>query len=304
MVEDRAGAGHQHRRLRPFRTRVSTVSARSPLPRFPELRGRVALVTGGAQGIGAAVRDTLLAQGATVISADLAHPSAEPTEVAVGTAASAAGGTAAATGGRLFEARLDVSDEAGVEALLDAAWRGVGPVSVLVNVAGMSTMDFVVDSTLANWEKTNRVNSTGTYLVARGVARRLKDAGLPGRIVLLASQAGKNGYRAMGAYVASKHAVLGLTKTMAIELAADGILVNAICPGIVETPMKHRERVEGGALRGMTAAEVEAEDNSQVPLGRTADPQDVANVALFLVSDLASYMTGQGINVTGGMTMH
>lgn len=108
----------------------------------------------------------------------------------------------------------------------------------------------------------------------------------------------------MGNYVASKHAVLGFTKVMALELAREQILVNAVCPGIVETDMKKRERVEGAALRGMTPEDILAEDRSQVPLGRTAEPEDVANVVLFLASPLASYMTGQAINVTGGMTMN
>lgn len=132
----------------------------------------------------------------------------------------------------------------------------------------------------------------------------MQEAKKGGRIIQISSQAGKNGYTAMGAYVASKHAVLGLTKTMAKELARDKILVNAVCPGIVETDMKHRERVKGGLIRGMTADEIYAEDCSQVPLGRTAQPEDVANVVLFLASPLASYMTGQAINVTGGMTMN
>lgn len=108
----------------------------------------------------------------------------------------------------------------------------------------------------------------------------------------------------MTAYVASKHAVIGLTKNLALEVAADGIQVNAVCPGIIETEMKQRERVDGAKLRGLTVAEIEAEDASQVPLRRTGTPQDVANVVLFLASPLASYLTGQAINVTGGMTMH
>lgn len=132
----------------------------------------------------------------------------------------------------------------------------------------------------------------------------MKDNKSSGRIIQISSQAGKNGYVGMGGYVASKHAVIGLTKTMAKELAPDDILVNAVCPGIVETAMKKRERVEGGLIRNMTADEIYAEDCSQVPLGRTANPDEVAHVVLFLASHLASYMTGQAINVTGGMTMH
>ena len=105
-------------------------------------------------------------------------------------------------------------------------------------------------------------------------------------------------------HVASKHAVLGLTKTLALEVAKDQILVNAVCPGVIETEMKWRERITGDLLRGMTPEEVLEEDQSQIPLGSTGQPQDVANVVLFLASDLSSYLTGQAINITGGMTMH
>jgi len=255
---------------------------------FPELGGRVVLVTGGASGIGAAAAEAFAAQGARVVAADLAFASDEPV----------------AAGDGLWLVRLDVADEAGVEAVVAATARVVGPIDVVVHAAGISTMDFAIEASYADWQLTNRVNAGGSFLVARAVAQQMAESQRPGRIILLASQAGKNGYRAMTSYVASKHAVIGITKTMAVELAPRGILVNAICPGIVETAMKHRERVEGAELRGLTAADIEAEDNSQVPLGRTATPGDIAGVALFLASDLSSYMTGQAINVTGGMTMH
>ena len=251
------------------------------------LRGRVVLVTGARQGIGEAVRDAFVGVGARVVAADLSWEEVVPVRE-----------------GKYWRAHVDVSSQASVEALLDAVDELLGPVQVVVNSAGLSTMDRVVDTPLADWELDQAVNARGSFLVARAVARRLEAAGRGGRIILVASQAAKNGYRCMGAYVASKHAVLGLTRTLAIEEAPLGITVNAVCPGIIETPMKHRERIEGGALRGMSAAEVEAEDNSQVPLGRTGTPRDVAGVCLFLASDLAAYMTGQGINVTGGMTMH
>jgi len=255
---------------------------------FDELRGRVVLVTGGASGIGAGIVDAFLAEGSTVISADLSAPE---------------GGLLAGRD-REWMLRLDVSDEAAVEASVGAVAEQFGPVDVVVTAAGTSTMGFAVETSERDWDLNLDVNAKGSFLVAKQVAKRLVAAGRTGRIVFIASQAGKNGYRGMTAYVASKHAVLGVTKTMAVELAAHGITVNAICPGIIETPMKHRERIEGGAIRGMTAEEVAAEDRSQVPLGRTGTPQDVAGVALFLASDLSSYMTGQGLNVTGGMTMH
>jgi len=254
---------------------------------FDELRGRVVLVTGGNSGIGAGIVDAFLAEGAAVVSADLSLPE----------------GLHRVRDGE-WTVRLDVSDEDAVEAVLDAVSETVGTIDVVVTAAGTSTMGFAVETSGSDWDRNLDVNAKGSFLVARGVARRLVEQDRTGRIVFIASQAGKNGYRGMTAYVASKHAVLGVTKTMAIELAPRGITVNAICPGIIETPMKHRERIEGGAIRGMTADEVAAEDRSQVPLGRTGTTQDVAGVALFLASDLAGYMTGQGLNVTGGMTMH
>lgn len=254
---------------------------------FSELKGKVVLIVGGAQGIGAAIRQTFVGEEAIVLDADIQYQ---------------AGLTKGGDGA--YETHVNVAEEASVKVLVETITaQGLIP-DVFVAVAGISTMDFLVESQTADFDKVLRVNTRGVYLLCKYVVREMKAAGKQGRVILLASQAGKNGYRGMSAYVASKHAVLGLTKTLAIEVAADGILVNAVCPGIIETEMKWRERVEGGQLRGMTAEEVAAEDRSQVPLGRTGEPADVANVVLFLASPLASYLTGQAINVTGGMTMH
>ncbi len=267
---------------------VNSPSAAEILDPYADLRGALVLVVGARQGIGAAIRDAFVGVGARVIAADLGWDEEEPRADERG----------------FHRVHVDVSEESSVEALLTRIEADFGVVRVLVDSAGLSTMDRVVETRSADWDLNQAVNARGSFLLGRGVASRLEAAGLPGRIIFIASQAGKNGYRCMGAYVASKHAVLGLTKTLAIEEAPHGITVNAVCPGIIETSMKARERVEGGALRGMTAAEVEAEDNSQVPLGRTGQPEDVAAVCLFLASRLGSYLTGQGINVTGGMTMH
>ncbi len=256
--------------------------------RFPELQRRIALVTGGGRGIGRAIVESLLAEGSTVVSADLGHPDPELARV----------------GEREWRIHLDVSSESGIVQTIDRIADSIGTVDLLVTAAGTSTMDLTIDSETRDWELNHAVNARGTYLAAKHVARRLVAANADGRLIFIASQAGKNGYRAMSSYVASKHAVLGLTKTMAVELARDGITVNAVCPGIIETDMKRRERVEGAAIRGLSPEDIEREDQSQVPLGRTGQPEDVANVVLFLASDLSAYMTGQSLNVTGGMTMH
>jgi len=252
-----------------------------------DLSGKVALVTGGKTGIGEGIVRRFLEAGATVISGDLGNE--KEFEI---------------VSNRLAVAQLDVADENSVDRWINNSLEHFSTVNILVNCAGTSTMDYVVDSSVSDWEKVMAVNAKGVFLTSRRVGKIMQQAKKGGRIIQISSQAGKNGYTVMGAYVASKHAVLGLTRTMAKELARDKILVNAVCPGIVETDMKHRERVKGGLIRGMTADEIYAEDCSQVPLGRTAQPEDVANVVLFLASPLASYMTGQAINVTGGMTMN
>lgn len=252
-----------------------------------ELAGRTLVVTGGLTGIGRAIADLFLKAGANVVVGDIA---------------------CAAGSERIdrheLRVRTDVTKREDAERLISEAVAAFGRIDFVVNNSGISTMDYAIDIREEDWDKVMDVNAKGVYLVSQAAAKQLLRQGGGGRIVNIASQAGKNGYRCMGNYCASKHAVLGFTKTMAVELAKEQILVNAVCPGIVETDMKRRERIEGGMLRGMTAEEILAEDRSQVPLGRTAEPEDVANVVLFLASPLSSYMTGQAINVTGGMTMH
>ncbi|GAB2570925.1 SDR family NAD(P)-dependent oxidoreductase [Gracilibacillus alcaliphilus] len=250
-----------------------------------DLTGKVAIVTGGANGIGKAIVEALRYSKAKVAVVDL-HPHEEETEE------------------ELFHIQADVSNKQDVAQMMEKVINRFGKVDILVNNAGISTMDYFVDIKENDWDKTMDINAKGVQLCSQAVAKKMKEQGNGGKIIHIASQAGKNGYRLMGAYVASKHAVVGLTKVMAIELAQDQINVNAVCPGIIETSMKHRERIIGGQLRGLDAEAIRQEDASQVPLGRTGTPEDVAYVVLFLASRFSGYMTGQAINVTGGMTMH
>jgi len=254
---------------------------------FPQLKQKIVLVIGGAQGIGAAVRRTFLTESAVVIDADRQYKD-----------------TFSQTSANSYQCFLDICEEASVLRLRDELVKRQLVPDVLIHVAGISIMDDFLASQTEDFDRVFAVNTRGAYLVLRTFTAEMKQAKKAGRVVVIASQAGKNPYRGMTAYVASKHAVIGLTKNLALEVAADGIQVNAVCPGIIETEMKQRERVDGAKLRGLTVAEIEAEDASQVPLRRTGTPQDVANVVLFLASPLASYLTGQAINVTGGMTMH
>lgn len=249
-----------------------------------DFSGQTAVISGGLQGIGKAIADMLHQGGANVVVGDIAARQPERQQ-------------------RYLLQPCDVASRRDVQALIAAATDEFGGVDILVNSCGVSAMSPVDAMAEHDWQRILDVNVKGLSYLSEAAILVMK-AQRSGRIINIASQAGKNGYRLMGQYVASKHAVLGLTRVMAIELARHNILVNAVCPGIVETEMKWRERREGAALRGLTAEEIYAEDCSQVLLGRTAQPQDVANVVAFLASPLASYMTGQAINVTGGMTMH
>lgn len=249
-----------------------------------DFSGQTAVVTGGLQGIGKAIAALLHRGGANVVIGDIAARAREQTA-------------------RQLVLRTDVASREQAHQLIEAAVETFGGVDILVNSCGVSAMSAVDAMSEADWQRILDVNVKAISWLSEA-AIPLMRARQAGRIINIASQAGKNGYRLMGQYVASKHAVLGLTKVMAIELARDNILVNAVCPGIVETEMKWRERREGAELRGMTPEAIYAEDCSQVLLGRTAQPGDVAGVVAFLASPLAAYMTGQAINVTGGMTMH
>lgn len=243
------------------------------------------LITGGNSGIGRGCVERFLAEGHRIINVDLHHSATKSSDQEI-------------------QEVFDLSELQQIPQWIEQIVTQHGVPTILINCAGISRMDYMVDSQLEDWQETFTINLFAMFQVTQAVAQRLIAKGSTGRIINIASQAGKNGYRGLSAYVASKHAVIGFSKTAAIELAPHNILVNTVCPGIVETPMKHRERIEGGRIRGMTAEEVYQEDCSQVPLGRTAQVEDVVGVVEFLCSSKAAYMTGQAINVTGGMTMH
>lgn len=256
-----------------------------------DMTGKVAIITGGARGIGRAIVEAFVDCGAKVVIADIDFEEASKLCKEIGEEIA-------------LPIRLNVTKKQDAEDMVKKAVEKFKGVDILVNNAGTSTMDYVEDIKEEDWDKIMDINAKGVLLCSQPVLKFMKKESIKGKIINIASQAGKNGYRCMGNYCASKHAVMGLTKVMAVENAKYGININAVCPGIIETDMKRRERVWGGELRKMEAKDIENEDNSQVPLGRTGQPEDVANVVIFLASKYSDYMTGQGINVTGGMTMN
>lgn len=254
----------------------------------PGLAGKTALITGGAIGIGNAMARAFAAQGVRVVIADLNHGAAERAAAALGK-------------GHLAVA-IDVRERASVEAAFATAVAATGGIDICIANAGVSTMRKAIDLTDDDWDFNMDVNARGIFLTNQIAARHFLERGR-GVIVNTASLAAKMGAPLLAHYAASKFAVVGWTQSLAKELAAKGIRVNAVCPGFVRTSMQEREIAWEAELRGMTPAEVEEDYIRLTPLGRIETPEDVAGVVVFLASDAARFMTGQALNVTGGVYM-
>jgi NAD(P)-dependent dehydrogenase (short-subunit alcohol dehydrogenase family) len=264
------------------------------------LAGKRALVTGGGAGIGAAIVRALAAAGARVCVTDMNGEAAEELAAAI---ASASPGIPGSSPGTHMALRLDVTNAAETERVFDSAFDAFGGLDIVCANAGISTMNRVVDLTEAEWDANMDVNAKGIFLSDRAAVRRWQKAGAKGVIVNTASMAGKTGAPLLAHYCASKFAVVGFTQALAKEVGGDGIRVNCVCPGYVRTSMQDRELVWEAGLRNMTAAAVRAEYVSLTPLGRIEEPEDVADVVVFLASDLARFMTGEAVCVTGGAWM-
>jgi NAD(P)-dependent dehydrogenase (short-subunit alcohol dehydrogenase family) len=254
-----------------------------------DLEGNRAIVTGGGTGIGLAIAQCLAAHGVRITIADLS--------------AEAARNAAEGLGAGHHWTCTDVSKRQSVSdsfAEVQSLWGGY---DILIANAGVSTMKPAIDITDDEWDFNFNVNTRGVFLTNQAAARHFVASEAKGVIVNTASLAAKVGAPLLAHYSASKFAVLGWTQALARELAPRGIRVNAVCPGFVKTSMQSREIEWESKLRGMTPAEVLEDYISQTPLGRIETPADVAGVVTFLCSDAARFMTGQGINVTGGVYM-
>jgi len=277
------------------------------------LEGKIAMITGagGEHGLGRAIARRFADEGADLVLVDVA---ATGLRVEASTPAGRWRGIEAVAdeirtqGRRALTALADVRSAAQVAAVVARAVAEFGRIDVLVNNAGApGSLDrtLVVELPEDAWDTVLDTNLKGTFLCSQAVARTMLDRGVRGRIISMSSQWGKKGGARRAAYCASKFGIIGFTQSLAQELAAAGITVNAICPSAVETErLDHLGLQPDGTVDlGQRERRIK-EIGATTPVGRVGRPEDVAEVAAFLAGDAAEYITGQSINVTGGGVMH
>ena len=255
------------------------------------LAGRVAVVTGGGSGIGAGICRAFAREGASVAVADLNIEAARRVVAEI----EAEGGRASAVG-------FDVTDSAVVAAAADEIERYLGPLDIWVNNAGISRVVPFLDCSEELWDAVLRVNLKGSFIGCQ-VAIRCMLPRRRGVVLNMSSQSGKTGSSQYAAYCASKFGVIGLTQSLALEFAREGIRVNAICPGVVLTGLWDEQIEDYARKRRLAVDQVRPYLEEKVPMGRLCTVEDVAGTAVFLASDEAAFITGQAVNVTGGLVM-
>lgn len=282
---------------------------------YRDLEGKVAIVTGSGRrkGLGQAIARKLAEDGVRVVIHDLgdaqgdlapAHGvggSDEMEEVAESIRASSAEVS-------VFQA--DMRDEAGVEALVGHAVERFGRLDILINNAGVGYLfGPLVDVTQERWDTVLNVNLRGAFFAMKYAARQMlrqpiEEGWGRGRVVSIASRAAKSGSALTSSYVASKHGLVGLTRSAAVELGPEQITVNAVCPNHVTTGLGSWQNEFMAEARGLTVEEYLAQMRARIPLGRVGEVEDTANACAFLCSGQARYITGEAMNVSGGEEMH
>ena len=260
---------------------------------FPELKNKSVIVTGAGRGIGLAIARRFLREGSRVMLTDVQEGEADKA-----VAQARESGTEA-----VFES-LDVTSKDQVDRSIQSAVSRFGRLDVMICNAGIGEIAPLVESTEDSFDRQMSVNAKGVYLCATAAARQMIQQGGGGRIVINASGAGKMAPGKavpLGVYAMSKHAAVGLTKSLGAEVAGDGVLVNCVCGGIVDTPMW--DVIDKGVTdrSGDPPGSFKAAVVKSIPVGRIQSPDDMANMFVYLASDDASYIAGQALNCSGGL---
>ena len=255
------------------------------------LDGKVALVTGGASGIGRAIALKLAQAGAKVAIASRRLPVLEQAaeDIAKGSPA-------------VRPYAMDVREKSDVQRTVDGIVSEWGAIHILVNNAGISGLSMLSDPDDSRWYDIMDTNLNGLYLVTKAVLRHIPDHS-GGRVINISSVLGKFGVPGYTAYCTTKHGMIGFTRALALEVVSRGITVNAICPGWVDTDMAERGIKETAALQGITADEFRAQAIAAVPIRRFLEAEEVAELVCYVASDAARGITGQAMNLCGGQTM-
>lgn len=277
---------------------------------YPDLRGKVAIVTGSGRpkGLGEAMVKRLAAEGCKVVVSDIgAARGAEMPETAIGSSTEMQQivDEIRAAGGEAIGIVCDVLEEAQVAELVAKTVAHYGRLDIMVNNAGIGyLMKPIVEMTQADWDAVLGVNLRGAFFGIKHAAKQFIAQGKGGRIINIGSQASKSGFPFASAYVSSKHGMVGLTRSAAIELGSQGITVNTICPNHVTTGLGAWQNQFFSAATGRSEEKYLADMRARIPLGRPGLQDDIAKACAFLASGEAAYITGEAMNVSGGEEYH
>ncbi|MEQ4538959.1 MAG: L-iditol 2-dehydrogenase [Billgrantia sp.] len=258
-----------------------------------KLQDKVAVITGGARGIGLAIAERYLAEGARVAVADIDVTAVEE----------AVAGLRPLGAERVMGVRLDVCDRDSIQAVVQAVTQHLGAIDILVNNAAVFDMAPVLEVSEASFDRQFAVNTKGLFFTLQAVAQQMVSRGQGGAIINMASQAGRRGEALVSTYCATKAAVISLTQSCALDLIKHGIRVNGIAPGVVDTPMWDEVDALFARYEGRPLGEKKRLVGEAVPYGRMGKPEDHAGAAVFLASDDSEYVVAQTINVDGGNWM-
>ena len=258
------------------------------------LNDKVALVTGAAQGMGRAIATRLAREGANIVATDINGRLVEQTSIDI-----------RELGHEAIAVEADIGDIDDIGRVVEEAMNAFGRIDILVNNAGVTRYADIMDLTAEDWDRIHRVNARGVFFCLQRVAREMIGHGDGGRIINIASIAGK-GYSGTSnaAYAASKGAVISMTHIAAHQLGRYDINVNAICPGVTRTEMSINNMAQRAENLGVPMDELEAQRNAVIPIGRANEPDDIAEMAAFLAGPGSRNITGQAFNVDGGLVMH